>query len=103
MIQDPSSMMSFKKLSLKAIFAIGPVQRASCHLRNTVGINLIFINATAPPCDEITLEKLCFPDKEVTPHITENRMPGPLYQLRRLTRSHLCLNYTISYGVDAGT
>ncbi|KAG5266966.1 hypothetical protein AALO_G00238290 [Alosa alosa] len=94
-------MGSFKKLSLKAFVAYEPVQRVSCYLRPTVEISLILINTTAPPCDQIKLESLCFPDKEVTPHITENRLPGPLYKLRRLARSHLCPNYTINYGLDA--
>ncbi|KAL2083232.1 hypothetical protein ACEWY4_021005 [Coilia grayii] len=90
----------WKKLSLKAMVTYETVQRAICHLRPTVWLHITLNNSTAPPCDQIQREKLCFPDKEVTPHITENRLPGPLYQLRRLTRSHLCPNYTISYRVD---
>lgn len=93
-------MASFKKITLKAVAYYAPVQRVICYAQPTVEINLMLINATAPPCDPI--KQLCFPDRDVTPHITENRLPGALYQLRRLARSYLCPDYSVSYSIDSG-
>lgn len=91
-------MGSVKKIILKAVAANQTERRVFCFF--SVEINLMFVNATAPPCEQI--KQLCFPDRDVTPHITENRLPGALYQLRRLARSHLCPDYTVSYSIDAG-
>uniref|UniRef100_A0A3Q3W938 Proto-oncogene tyrosine-protein kinase receptor Ret n=1 Tax=Mola mola TaxID=94237 RepID=A0A3Q3W938_MOLML len=66
----------------------------------------------APPCEFKQAELkflndsstiLCFPHRDTSnPHITENRFPGALRQLRRLTRTNVCPNYTISYNVESG-
>uniref|UniRef100_A0A4W4GE93 Cadherin domain-containing protein n=1 Tax=Electrophorus electricus TaxID=8005 RepID=A0A4W4GE93_ELEEL len=64
-------------------------------------VALTFVNATAPSCGQLQLEKLCFPDRDINPHIKENCMPGPLRQLRRFTYAFLCPNYTISYRVKS--
>uniref|UniRef100_A0A8C7CWF8 Proto-oncogene tyrosine-protein kinase receptor Ret n=1 Tax=Oncorhynchus kisutch TaxID=8019 RepID=A0A8C7CWF8_ONCKI len=70
----------------------------------TVQVSLTFINDTAPPCGQTRpeLKKLCFPDKDLSSHIKENRFPGALRQLRQLTRLNVCPNYTISYSVESG-
>ncbi|TSK22694.1 Proto-oncogene tyrosine-protein kinase receptor Ret [Bagarius yarrelli] len=85
-----------KKLSLK-VSAV-PMSRASFP---NVEVSLTFFNATAPTCGQIKLERLCFPDRDINPHIKENRMPGPLHQLRRFTHANLCPNYTFSYRVES--
>ncbi|KAI7805213.1 proto-oncogene tyrosine-protein kinase receptor Ret [Triplophysa rosa] len=96
-----SSAVSLKKLALKVTASSMPVKRTMCNLLPKVEVSLTFINATAPPCGQVKLEKLCFPDRDLNPHIRENRMPGALRQLRRFTRMNVCPNYTISYGVKA--
>uniref|UniRef100_A0AAQ4RFS0 receptor protein-tyrosine kinase n=1 Tax=Gasterosteus aculeatus aculeatus TaxID=481459 RepID=A0AAQ4RFS0_GASAC len=49
------------------------------------------------------LDELCFPHRDTSnPHIMENRFPGALRQLRRLTRLNVCPNYTITYNVESG-
>uniref|UniRef100_A0A3Q2DS66 Proto-oncogene tyrosine-protein kinase receptor Ret n=1 Tax=Cyprinodon variegatus TaxID=28743 RepID=A0A3Q2DS66_CYPVA len=49
------------------------------------------------------MKELCFPHRDTSnPHIIENRFPGVLRQLRRLTRLNVCPNYTISYSVESG-
>uniref|UniRef100_H3C2S0 Ret proto-oncogene receptor tyrosine kinase n=1 Tax=Tetraodon nigroviridis TaxID=99883 RepID=H3C2S0_TETNG len=64
-------------------------------------ITLDFVNAMMPQCGETDLKELCFPRKDTSnPHITENRFPGGLRQLRRLSWLNVCPNYTISYSVE---
>ncbi|XP_030628301.1 proto-oncogene tyrosine-protein kinase receptor Ret [Chanos chanos] len=92
---------ALRKLSLKAMAVPWPFREATCMRQPTVEISITFINATVPPCGQIALEKLCFPDRDSNPHIQENRLPGPLRQLRRLSRVSLCPDYNISYGVEA--
>lgn len=90
-----------KKLTLKVMVSTMPVKKPVCNMQPKVEVSLTFINATAPPCAQVKLEKLCFPDRDTNPHIRENRMPGAMRQLRRFTRMSLCPNYTISYGIEA--
>ncbi|XP_065152790.1 proto-oncogene tyrosine-protein kinase receptor Ret isoform X2 [Paramisgurnus dabryanus] len=90
-----------KKLTLKVMVSTMPVKKPMCNMQPKVEVSLTFINATAPPCAQVKLEKLCFPDRDTNPHIRENRMPGAMRQLRRFTRMSLCPNYTISYGIEA--
>ncbi|XP_051945820.1 proto-oncogene tyrosine-protein kinase receptor Ret-like [Xyrauchen texanus] len=96
-----SSAGSLKKLTLKVTASLMPVQKMMCNLLPKVEVSLTLINATAPSCGQVKLEKLCFPDRDTNPHIRENRMPGALRQLQRFTRMSVCPNYTISYGVEA--
>uniref|UniRef100_A0A3Q3IZM7 Proto-oncogene tyrosine-protein kinase receptor Ret n=1 Tax=Monopterus albus TaxID=43700 RepID=A0A3Q3IZM7_MONAL len=66
-------------------------------------ITLDFVNTTLPQCAQTDKKELCFPHKDSSnPHITENRFPGALRQLRRLTRLNVCPNYTISYNYNQG-
>ncbi|KAK1791134.1 hypothetical protein P4O66_002162 [Electrophorus voltai] len=91
-----------RKLSLK-VAAATESQKALCTDHRKVEVALTFVNATAPSCGQLQLEKLCFPDRDINPHIKENCMPGPLRQLRRFTYAFLCPNYTISYRVKSDT
>ncbi|XP_062851471.1 proto-oncogene tyrosine-protein kinase receptor Ret [Trichomycterus rosablanca] len=94
-----SSHGQAKTFSLKV--AAAPVaHKANCTLHSSVDISLTFINDTAPACDQIKLEKLCFPNQDTNPRIKENCMPGPLRQLRRFTHADVCPNYNISYSVE---
>ncbi|XP_067242391.1 proto-oncogene tyrosine-protein kinase receptor Ret [Chanodichthys erythropterus] len=96
-----SSGRSQKDLNLKVGVSSVPPQKGMCTFLPKVEVKLIFINDTAPSCGQIKLSTLCYPDKDSNPHITENRMPGALRQLRRFTRMSICPNYTISYGVES--
>ncbi|KAF5890420.1 proto-oncogene tyrosine-protein kinase receptor Ret isoform X1, partial [Clarias magur] len=87
-----------RKLALKV--TASPMQ---CAQFPNVEISLTFFNTTAPACGRITPVKLCFPDKDASPFIKENRMPGSLRQLRSFTYANLCPNYTISYEVETET
>ncbi|KAJ8250150.1 hypothetical protein COCON_G00220720 [Conger conger] len=78
-----------------------PLRHITYLNRPSVTIALNFINATAPPCGHGKLERLCFPDRDLTPHIIENRPPGAFRQLRRLAWQDACPNFTISYSVEA--
>lgn len=91
-----------KRLTLKVAAAPMSLKMVSDQFPK-VEIILTFFNATAPTCGQMKLEKLCFPDRDINPHIKENRMPGALRQLRRFTHADLCPNYTISYRVVTGT
>lgn len=97
-----SSGRSQKDLNLKVGVSSVPPQKGMCTFLPKVEVKLIFINDTAPSCGQVKLSTLCYPDKDSNPHITENRMPGALRQLRRFTRMSICPNYTISYGVESG-
>lgn len=90
------------KLTLKVSVDVMSPKKLCSQITN-VDVSFTFINATAPTCGKMTLEKLCFPDEVIKPHIKENRMPGTMRQLRRFTHADLCPNYTISYRVEAGT
>lgn len=91
-----------ERLTLKV--AVAPKSlKTACVSSITVDVKLTFFNTTAPTCGQLKLEKLCFPDRDINPHIKENRMPGALRQLRRFTHADLCPNYTISYRLVAGT
>uniref|UniRef100_A0A3B1K5V3 Proto-oncogene tyrosine-protein kinase receptor Ret n=1 Tax=Astyanax mexicanus TaxID=7994 RepID=A0A3B1K5V3_ASTMX len=89
-----------KKLILKVVAAPGN-QRSICLHHTKVDVSLTFLNTTAPSCGQIKLEKLCYPVRDINPHIKENRLPGALRQLRRFTQADICPNYTITYNVEA--
>ncbi|XP_056903950.1 proto-oncogene tyrosine-protein kinase receptor Ret isoform X1 [Takifugu flavidus] len=99
----PSSQ-SVKKLSMHVMALPGFTKNSLCNSRSCPRINLEFVNATMPQCGQTDLKELCFPHKDTSnPHITENRFPGALRQLRRLSRFNVCPNYTISYNVETET
>lgn len=92
-----------KKLYLYAIVLANQTRRPLCSSKTYVRIILDFVNGTIPHCAKTDMKELCFPHRETAnPHIKENRFPGALRQLRRLTRLHVCPNYTISYSVESG-
>lgn len=101
-VSDQSSQ-SVKKLSLHVMALPGFPKSSLCNSRSCPRITLEFVNATMPQCGQTDLKELCFPHKDTSnPHITENRFPGALRQLRRLSRFNVCPNYTISYNVETG-
>uniref|UniRef100_A0A8C5I8J8 Proto-oncogene tyrosine-protein kinase receptor Ret n=1 Tax=Gouania willdenowi TaxID=441366 RepID=A0A8C5I8J8_GOUWI len=78
-------------------------RKSHCITKNSARITLDFVNATMPQCAQTDMKELCFPHRDTSnPHIMENRFPGALRQLRRLTRLHVCPNYTITYSVESG-
>ncbi|XP_053730192.1 proto-oncogene tyrosine-protein kinase receptor Ret [Synchiropus splendidus] len=90
-----------KKLLLHAMILNGIARNSLCINRSPLKITLDFVNATMPTCAQTDMKELCFPHRDSSnPHIMENRFPGPLRQLRRLTRLNVCPNYTISYHVE---
>ncbi|CAG04714.1 unnamed protein product, partial [Tetraodon nigroviridis] len=95
------SNQAVKKLSLHVMASPGFTKKPLCNSRNYPRITLDFVNAMMPQCGETDLKELCFPRKDTSnPHITENRFPGGLRQLRRLSWLNVCPNYTISYSVE---
>ncbi|XP_028844947.1 proto-oncogene tyrosine-protein kinase receptor Ret isoform X2 [Denticeps clupeoides] len=96
---DKNPFGATKKLALVAVAS--RMREPDCHMWPSVSITVTLENATLPPCGQMKPERLCFPLREVAPHITENRLAGALHQLRRLSLSDVCSNYTITYGVDA--
>lgn len=81
----------------------GFTRKSACNSRNCPRITLDFVSSAMPQCGQTDLKELCFPHKDTSnPHITENRFPGGLRQLRRLSRLNVCPNYTISYSVETG-
>ncbi|CAN9500079.1 unnamed protein product [Ophioblennius macclurei] len=94
---------SVKKLFLHAMVLSNVTKKTKCP-KNSARIILDFVNATMPQCGQTDVKELCFPHRDTSnPHIMENRFPGALRQLRRLTRLHVCPNYTISYSVESDT
>ncbi|XP_071769330.2 proto-oncogene tyrosine-protein kinase receptor Ret [Centroberyx gerrardi] len=80
----------------------GPTRKPQCLGINSPRLTLNFVNATMPQCAQTDMEELCFPHRDTSnPHIIENRFPGALRQLRRLTRLNVCPNYTISYSMES--
>ncbi|XP_073338370.1 proto-oncogene tyrosine-protein kinase receptor Ret [Pagrus major] len=95
---------SVKKLFLQAMVLQNFTKKFQCNIRNSIRFTLDFVNATMPQCAQTDMKELCFPHRDTSnPHITENRFPGALRQLRRLTRLNVCPNYTISYNVESET
>lgn len=94
---------SVRKLYLHAMVLPAVTKRSQCITRFPPRISLDFVNATVPQCAQTDMKELCFPHRDTSnPHIMENRYPGALRQLRRLTRLNVCPNYTISYNVESG-
>ena len=94
--------MTVKKLTLTAMALTRPTSRTQCRNQHA-RISVMFVNDTVPPCSDNDLQRLCFPSRSPpTPHIMENRLPGPVQQLRRLTLLNMCPSYNISYSVDSG-
>lgn len=94
---------SVKKLTLHAMVSPDFIKRSHCINRNALRITLDFVNASLPQCARTDMKELCFPHRDTSnPHIKENRFPGAIRQLRRLTRVNVCPNYTISYSVESG-
>uniref|UniRef100_A0A3Q1IAP7 Proto-oncogene tyrosine-protein kinase receptor Ret n=1 Tax=Anabas testudineus TaxID=64144 RepID=A0A3Q1IAP7_ANATE len=93
---------SVKKLLLHAVVFPDFSKKPQCISRNVPRITLDFVNATLPRCAQTDLKELCFPHRDTSnPHIMENRFPGAIRQLRRLTRINICPNYTITYNVES--
>uniref|UniRef100_A0A3Q1F3V9 Proto-oncogene tyrosine-protein kinase receptor Ret n=1 Tax=Acanthochromis polyacanthus TaxID=80966 RepID=A0A3Q1F3V9_9TELE len=64
--------------------------KSQCGNKNSARIMLDFVNATMPQCAQTDMKELCFPHRDTSnPHIMENRFPGALRQLRRLTRLNI--------------
>lgn len=102
-ITSDRNLQSVKKLMLHAMALPTFTRKSLCNSRNSPRITLDFVNATMPLCAQTDMKELCFPHRDSSnPHITENRFPGALRQLRRLTRLNVCPNYTISYNVESG-
>ncbi|XP_008428251.1 proto-oncogene tyrosine-protein kinase receptor Ret isoform X1 [Poecilia reticulata] len=92
-----------KRLTLQVMALNSVSKRAPCS-RNSAHITLDFVNGSMPRCAQTDMKELCFPHRDTSnPHIIENRFPGVLRQLRRLTRLAVCPNYTITYGVESET
>uniref|UniRef100_A0A665THQ1 Proto-oncogene tyrosine-protein kinase receptor Ret n=1 Tax=Echeneis naucrates TaxID=173247 RepID=A0A665THQ1_ECHNA len=90
------------KLALHAMVLPSTSKTSNC-ISRAPRITLDFVNATLPTCDRTDMKELCFPHRDTSnPHIMENRFPGALRQLRRLTRLNVCPNYTITYSVESG-
>uniref|UniRef100_A0A8D3D8C3 Proto-oncogene tyrosine-protein kinase receptor Ret n=1 Tax=Scophthalmus maximus TaxID=52904 RepID=A0A8D3D8C3_SCOMX len=65
----------------------GAQEKPHCVNKNSPRITLDFVNATLPQCAQTDMKELCFPHRDTSnPHIMENRFPGAIRQLRRLTR-----------------
>ncbi|XP_005735104.1 proto-oncogene tyrosine-protein kinase receptor Ret [Pundamilia nyererei] len=93
---------SVRKLFLNAMVRSEFTNKPFCLMRKPVQITLDFVNATLPQCAQTDTKELCFPHRDTSnPHIMENRFPGALRQLQRLTRLNVCPNYTISYSVES--
>ncbi|KAM3863431.1 proto-oncogene tyrosine-protein kinase receptor Ret [Diretmus argenteus] len=91
-----------KKLFLNVMVLPKTTRKSQCSSKNFPRLTLYFVNATVPLCAQTDMEELCFPHRDTSnPHIMENRFPGALRQLRRLTRLNVCPNYTISYSVES--
>uniref|UniRef100_A0A8D3AP02 Proto-oncogene tyrosine-protein kinase receptor Ret n=1 Tax=Scophthalmus maximus TaxID=52904 RepID=A0A8D3AP02_SCOMX len=93
---------SVKKLGLHATVLPNFSRKPHCVNKNSPRITLDFVNATLPQCAQTDMKELCFPHRDTSnPHIMENRFPGAIRQLRRLTRLNVCPNHTISYNVES--
>uniref|UniRef100_A0A3B4YUN9 Proto-oncogene tyrosine-protein kinase receptor Ret n=1 Tax=Stegastes partitus TaxID=144197 RepID=A0A3B4YUN9_9TELE len=93
---------SVKKLFLHAMVVPNFTKKSQCGNKNSARITLDFVNATMPQCAQTDMKELCFPHRDTSnPHIMENRFPGALRQLRRLTRVNVCPNHTITYNVES--
>lgn len=102
-VSSDQKSWSVKKLFLQALVLQDFTKKSQCSGRNPIRITLDFVNATMPQCAQTDMKELCFPHRDTSnPHIMENRFPGALRQLRRLTRLNVCPNYTISYNVESG-
>lgn len=102
-VSSDQKSWSVKKLFLHAMVLPNLAKKSQCISRNSPRITLDFVNATMPQCAQTDMKELCFPHRDTSnPHIMENRFPGALRQLRRLTRLNVCPNYTISYNVESG-
>lgn len=98
-----TSSPTVKKLQLRAVVLAASPKKLLCGGRKHLQIILDFVNASLPQCAQTSMKELCFPHRLIaTPHITENRFPEALLQLRRLTRLNVCPNYTITYNVETG-
>ncbi|XP_033835766.1 proto-oncogene tyrosine-protein kinase receptor Ret [Periophthalmus magnuspinnatus] len=95
-------LWSVQKLTLKTMALPSSSSRSQCSNKKVARIVLDFVNATVPQCGQTDLKELCFPHRDsCIPHIMENRYPGAVRQLRRLSRAGVCPNYTITYNVES--
>ncbi|XP_072292708.1 proto-oncogene tyrosine-protein kinase receptor Ret isoform X2 [Eucyclogobius newberryi] len=93
---------SVQKLFLRTMVLPSSSSRSQCSHRRTARVILDFVNASVPHCAQTDPKELCFPHRDASiPHVMENRFPGALRQLRRLSRAGVCPNYTITYNVES--
>uniref|UniRef100_A0A8C5AC14 Proto-oncogene tyrosine-protein kinase receptor Ret n=1 Tax=Gadus morhua TaxID=8049 RepID=A0A8C5AC14_GADMO len=95
--------VTVRKLLLTAMVLNRANSRTQCG-RQHARLSLTFVNETVPPCGgDHGLQQLCFPSRAPpTPHIMENRLAGPVQQLRRLPLLNMCPSYNVSYSVESG-
>ncbi|XP_030235282.1 proto-oncogene tyrosine-protein kinase receptor Ret isoform X2 [Gadus morhua] len=94
--------VTVRKLLLTAMVLNRANSRTQCG-RQHARLSLTFVNETVPPCGgDHGLQQLCFPSRAPpTPHIMENRLAGPVQQLRRLPLLNMCPSYNVSYSVES--
>uniref|UniRef100_A0AAQ5ZAK4 receptor protein-tyrosine kinase n=1 Tax=Amphiprion ocellaris TaxID=80972 RepID=A0AAQ5ZAK4_AMPOC len=91
-LEESDFSWSVKKLFLHAMVLPNFTKKSQCGNKNSARIMLDFVNATMPQCAQTDMKELCFPHRDTSnPHIMENRFPGALRQLRRLTRNYSVL------------
>ncbi|XP_036293917.1 proto-oncogene tyrosine-protein kinase receptor Ret isoform X1 [Pipistrellus kuhlii] len=79
-----------------------PLREGECQWPGCARIYFSFINASFPACGSLQPRELCFPDREPSFRIRENRPPGTFHQFRQLPVQFLCPNVSAAYRLLGG-
>lgn len=79
-----------------------PLREGECQWPGCARIYFSFINASFPACGSLKPRELCFPDREPSFRIRENRPPGTFHQFRQLAVQFLCPNISMAYRLLGG-
>ncbi|XP_036193182.1 proto-oncogene tyrosine-protein kinase receptor Ret isoform X6 [Myotis myotis] len=79
-----------------------PLREGECQWPGCARIYFSFINASFPACSSLKPRELCFPDREPSFRIRENRPPGTFHQFRQLAVQFLCPNISMAYRLLGG-
>ncbi|KAG8523115.1 Proto-oncogene tyrosine-protein kinase receptor Ret [Galemys pyrenaicus] len=79
-----------------------PVREGECQWPGCARVYFSFINTSFPACGSLKPKDLCFPEKDPSFRIRENRPPGTFHQFRLLPVQFLCPNISVAYKLLGG-
>ncbi|KAM5237015.1 proto-oncogene tyrosine-protein kinase receptor Ret isoform 16-T16 [Ctenodactylus gundi] len=76
-----------------------PQRESECQWPGCARVYFFLFNTSFPACGALSPSEVCFPDRNLSFRIRENRPPGTFHQLRLLPVHFLCPNVSVTYSL----